>query len=67
MIENVQEKDKTYIRLRISKMVLEELKTRAEYIAAELNFLSGIGISRNNRITLLLFKYAKGEIQLTVQ
>ena len=50
-----KEKDKKYIRLRISKMVLEELKTRAE----------DIGISRNNLITLLLLKYATGEIELT--
>ena len=51
------EKEKTYIRLRISKMVLEELNTRAE----------DIGISRNNLITLLLLQYAKGEIQLTIK
>ena len=51
------EKEKTSIRLRISKMVLEELNTRAE----------DIGISRNNLITLLLLQYAKGEIQLTIK
>ena len=51
------EKEITYIRLRISKMVLEELNTRAE----------DIGISRNNLITLLLLQYAKGEIQLTIK